>query len=130
MKSIDPNAIYEAEELAALLRGHVKVETLREHGLVGLPGSGYFGGNVVDAIRNYCSSHGRQRGARADARKDSGNDSFIENGNAGDRRLDHRTAGRKVQDQGAKRDDAIHAVPGGQHPLETQRDKLRRLASS
>lgn len=36
-----------------MLKGFVKISTLRQFGLVGSPGSGYWGQNVVDSLNNY-----------------------------------------------------------------------------
>jgi hypothetical protein len=53
MRRIDPTTIYETKELKQLLKDIVKISTLRQFGLVGSPGSGYWGQNVVDSLNNY-----------------------------------------------------------------------------
>lgn len=59
-KRVDPNAIYTSDELHEILRGFVKIETLRRYGLMALPGAGYFGRNILDALDACC------RGERVD----------------------------------------------------------------
>lgn len=63
VKRIDPTTVYRSEELHELLRGFANIETLRQYGLVGSPGQGYWGQNVIDAINNYWYFLVRQRGA-------------------------------------------------------------------
>lgn len=50
MHVIDPNAIYTTEEVMNMLSGVVKLDTLRAHGLVSLPGAGYWGADLIFAI--------------------------------------------------------------------------------
>lgn len=50
MHVIDPNAIYTTEEVMNMLSGCVKLDTLRAHGLVSLPGAGYWGADLIFAI--------------------------------------------------------------------------------
>ena len=62
MIRIEPNTLYGTYELKKLLKGFVSLDTLREYGLIGLPGKGYFGKNIVDSIDRYCYSRNCQRG--------------------------------------------------------------------
>ncbi|MEQ8819907.1 MAG: hypothetical protein RLY93_06650 [Sumerlaeia bacterium] len=50
MHVIDPNAIYTTEEVMNMLSGCVKLDTLRAHGRVSLPGAGYWGADLIFAI--------------------------------------------------------------------------------
>jgi hypothetical protein len=61
MKEIHSHAIYTSDELNDLIKGFVKITTLRKHGLVGSPGSGYWGNNIIDSIENYWQYLSRQR---------------------------------------------------------------------
>jgi len=54
MRRIDANTIYSAEEVGELLKGAVKISTLRRAGLVGMPGGGYWGRSVIQAIDRIC----------------------------------------------------------------------------
>ena len=54
MRRIDANTIYSAEEIGELLKGAVKLQTLRRAGLVGLPGGGYWGKSIIAAIDRLC----------------------------------------------------------------------------
>jgi hypothetical protein len=110
MKKIDPTAIYESEELKEILRGVVKVETLREFGLVGLPGKGYWGQNVVDALTNYCNHLIRQRGTGKVIEKE-----------------DHLDAKKSRKNEVQNRE--IHPPPGTAKPMEGERERFRRRVS-
>jgi len=110
MKSIDPATLYEAEELHEILHGFVKVEKLREFGLVGLPGKGYWGQNVIDSLTNYCNHLVRQRGTGKVIEKEN--------------HLEPKKSKRnEVQDR------EIHSPPGTANPMEGERERFRRLVS-
>lgn len=55
MIRVDPFTFYETEEVRSILRGRIKIDTLRAHGLRGLS-NGYWGGNLIDAIDRFCVS--------------------------------------------------------------------------
>jgi len=54
VRKIDETTIYEAKELCDLLKGAVKLQTLRRAGLVGMPGGGYWGKSIIQAIDRLC----------------------------------------------------------------------------
>ncbi len=115
MKRIEPTAIYKTAELQNLLKGFVSLETLRVYGLVGSPGQGYWGQNVVDAINNYWYDLVRQRGTgkvRKEDHLDSEDHAFFENG--------------KKPLQGQR---PIHPSPGRNKPVESQRERFEREVS-
>ena len=115
---IDPNGLYTGEELAELLRGFAKLETLREYGLVGLPGRGYLGSNVLDALRTWCESHKNRLGCNATRAKPAGSEDRP--AGAPDRRANRcRVSERRGM--------SIDCVCRNNTPLESQRDKLLRL---
>ncbi|MCE7906898.1 MAG: hypothetical protein DYH02_00905, partial [Candidatus Omnitrophica bacterium COP1] len=58
MKRIERDVFYCGDEIKEILRGHVSLEALRAHGLVGLA-SGFWGSNVIDSIDAYIRSRGR-----------------------------------------------------------------------
>lgn len=74
MNRIDPTTLYDKQELQSLLKGVVKIETLRSFGLVGAPGKGYWGGNVIDALNRYWDNLVHQR----DTGKVSGKENHLE----------------------------------------------------
>ena len=61
MRKVDRDAFYSAGELKGILRGHVSLDSLRGHGLVGLAG-GYWGGNVIEAVNAYIRAKGHLLG--------------------------------------------------------------------
>ena len=108
MTKIDPHSFYDHNELEEILRGRVKVETLRQFGLVGLS-RGYWGQNIIDALSKFCNHLSRQRGVRE---KEDDHEFF-------EKRKEYlqRSERKKVQpfsDESQK--------------METQRQKLERLA--
>jgi hypothetical protein len=51
MRTIDPNTIYTVAEVGEIIHGIVNIEMLRRHGgLVSMPGSGYWGADLIYAI--------------------------------------------------------------------------------
>ena len=115
MKRIDPTALYEGKELQDLLRGVVNVDTLRQHGLVGSPGRGYWGQNVIDALNDYWQYLARQRGAgkvRKEVHLDREDHSLFENGE------------ELLQSQRR-----LHPAPRRSRPVESQRERFERQVS-
>lgn len=127
-RQIDPHTIYATSELETILKGSVKIETLREHGLVGLPGAGYWGGNAVEAMDTLCKSLQRQRGLRASERRGDDASQKRSKENARRRRLARR--GKKiqeVQDHGNRRKQTVHTASGEPEEIPSQREKLKGL---
>ncbi len=61
MRKVDRDAFYSAGELKGILRGHVSLDSLRGHGLIGLA-AGFWGGNVVEAVNSYIRAKGHLLG--------------------------------------------------------------------
>lgn len=116
MKTIPPQTLYETQELRDLLRGVVKIETLRKFGLVGSPGSGYWSKNIVDALNNYWDNLARQRGTGKVADKENHLEpepeiQIFEN--------------RQTKVQNRK----VHPSSGGSKSMESQRERFKRFVS-
>jgi hypothetical protein len=113
MKRIDPTTFYTTKELRDILRGFVSLETLRVHGLVGSPGSGYWGQNAVDSLNRYWDHLSCQRGmGKVEKEKHLDEESKV---------FDIRNT--EIQNG------QVHSAPGNPQPLEGQRQKFRRLVS-
>ena len=110
MQRIDPTTLYDAKELHEILRGVVKLETLRQYGLAGSPGSGYWGQNVVDSLNNYWDHLVRQRGTGKVIGKENHLDS-------------------KNQSRNEVQNRQVHTQPGATRTMEGQRERFRRLVS-
>ena len=54
MKKIDLHAIYKKFEIEAIIKGHIKLQTLRKFGLKALPEGGYLGSSVFKALQKSC----------------------------------------------------------------------------
>ena len=63
MRKIDPYTFYDSIELERALQGRVKIETLRQFGLVGLS-RGYWGQNIIDTLNRLCNVQLYQRGVQ------------------------------------------------------------------
>lgn len=61
MRKVDRDAFYSGEEIKEILRGHVSLDALRKHGLIGLA-SGFWGGNVIEAVDSYIRDKGHLLG--------------------------------------------------------------------
>lgn len=114
MKPIDPHAIYDQSELRELLRGVVKIERLRRYGLVGSPGCGYWGRNIIDSLNEYWDHLARQRGT-GKVKKES--------------HLEEKPEVFENQDEQIQ-NQSIHPASGTDRPLESQRQRFRRKLSS
>jgi len=110
VRRIEPTAIYASDELKEILRGCVKVETLREFGLIGSPGSGYWGRNVVDSLDKYWDHLACQRGTGKVMRKEN-------------RLVANKAKRSKVQDG------AVHAPRGEAGKVESERKRFQWLVS-
>ena len=132
MRRIDPNTLYETEELLEIIRGFVSIEVLRKEGLCAFPGRGYWGGAVIAAIDRLCKNRPSQ--PRGVSRRKETNDAFFENGerDPGDRLVGSRTPKNEVESQRKRQPDreTIHGLGGSNRKVESQREKLRRLSQT
>jgi len=106
MRRVDPTTLYESKELKEILRDVVNIETLRRFGLIGSPGKGYWGKNVVDSLNNYWDNLARQREDRVGKEK----------------HLDskHKFYEKQVSDR------PVHPEPRTSRPVESERERFRR----
>ena len=114
MRQIDPHTLYDSDELRTLLKGVVKIETLRAFGLVGSPGKGYWGTNMIDALNQYWDNLARQRDTGKVVGKENHLDEkpeFFEN------------RAKKIQNG------PVYSSPGDSQPMESQRKRFRRQVS-
>jgi hypothetical protein len=112
MKKIDPTTLYETPEIKGILLGFVKLETLRQFGLVALPGKGYWGKAVIDALNRYCHNVCCQRGG-----VDGGKENVID-------------AFQHTQPLFDNPAELGNLDPAETRPMENQLDRFRRLTAS
>jgi len=115
MERIDPTTLYEAEELRSRLKGFVSLETLREWGLAGSPGRGYWGQNVIDALDRYWHNLVRQRGAGKVRKEDH---------------LDPKDHPLFEKREALLESGEFHPSFRGTKPLESERTRFRRQLSA
>jgi hypothetical protein len=128
---IEPNVLYRGARLKALLKGFVSLTKLRKHGLVGLPGMGYFGENILLALKRYCSSMGSERNPVLPQEKEEEHGELFENsdqelldqGNPQRRQLGGNRRNRRRRAE-------VQAVGTQQGPVESQLEKLDRKAAA
>ena len=112
MLKIDPHTLYDSKELKEILHGFVKLESLREFGLVGLPGKGYWGQNVIDSLTKLCQHLACQRGT----------------GKVKENHLDKKPEFfEKRSEQIQNRQ--VHATSRKAGPVESQRQRFQRQVS-
>ncbi|MCG3141096.1 MAG: hypothetical protein HDKAJFGB_02286 [Anaerolineae bacterium] len=133
IRHIYPTVLYTASEIEDLLHGFVSLDMLRQHGLRAMPGRGYWGKAVIASIDRLCEDTLSQpRGVSS--RKET-NDAFFEKQgetDPHDRLVRSRTVGKHMEGPGTRESDrtAIHSLAGESGQVESQRDKLRRLAKA
>ncbi len=128
IRRIDPYRFYSTAELREVLRGSIKIDTLKDYGLVGLA-AGYWGGNVIFAIDRYCRTLITERGPCSSG-KEQEHGAIIEKE---DHLEDRKMAGhrRTRQLEHPQRRDALLAPGGRRGKLETlvsEYDRLRAEA--
>jgi len=114
MRKIDPTTLYGPDELKDFLLGVVKIDTLRRFGLVGSPGRGYWGQNVVDSLNKYWDHLVRRR----ETGKVIGKENHLD---------EQPEFFEKRQEQVP--DGEIHAPSGTSRKVESQRERFRRQLS-
>ncbi len=123
-RRIDPYRFYSSEELREVLKGRIKIETLKDHGLVGLA-AGYWGGNVIFAIDRYCRTLMTER-ARGASGKEAQR-AIFENQNSG---LLYRGETQRIHPQGnrsnTQRGADIQVAGSESRGLECQSDLFER----
>ena len=104
LSSIHPYRFYSTSELKPLLKGRIKMEELRKHGLKGFA-AGYWGKNVIDAINRSCGRLGSERALCSSQLKEEDNEItaiFEKEVDGKDRSiLGYRTA-RELEDSGSR----------------------------
>jgi len=128
-RKIHPNQIYSAEELSCILRGSIKIETLRQHDLIGLK-SGYWGQNVIDAINEYLEYSKSQRGRTVGKVYKQDGKTKKNNSQLRRRSMDSRRSRQKIQGDRNGRNAPIHPNSASTEKMETQRERLERLTGS
>ena len=109
MRKIDPTTLYSTKELREILRGVVSVNHLRQYGLTGSPGSGYWGQNVIDSLNHFWDHLVRQRST----------------GKVG--KENHLVSKKPKRNEVQNR--TIHTQSGKPRAMESERERFRRLVS-
>ncbi len=127
---IDPHTLYETSELENLLRGFVNLDTLRKYGLRALPGKGYWGQSVIDAMNQVCETPSAQRSGVSRGKET--HNAIFDNGEgdrSDDRLIRSRTSGQQIQSQRPRRSTRprVHTSGDNSGQVESQRQKLQRL---
>ena len=131
MRRIHDSTLYEAEELKAILNGFISLESLRGYGLVGLPGKGYWGRDVIDAITAFQVNRKTERGFLSERENVHGE--ISKKDRTGHDRLVRAAAAGELEVEGQRRPRPKRArvlpVERDERSVESQRDKFERLAN-
>lgn len=115
MKKIDSTTLYTGQELKDILHGFVKMDVLRQFGLVGSPGAGYWGRNVIDSLNRYWDNLACQRGMGKATGKEKDLDS------------EHAIFDNRANEVP---NGSVHSSPGKARAMESERQRYRRQVST
>ena len=132
MFEIRPNRLYTTESLNRILHGFVKIESLRKFGLKSLPGKGYWGQAVIDALNRMSRISASETGVDADPREASHVSIFEKRSDNQCRKIPGNQEGQSVYNHWQHTSDegkTIHTGSDQVRNVSSQREELFRLTT-